>query len=186
MAEQCVAGYAPQVARPQNADVGAKRMNIICVTITCILLACLAALAEQPYSVAIVELQDSAIVATPDIWQNNFKSYIQVQQIYVCSITALLDDKGQYKLLITRSIRGETTGSILCRLPGGTHDDFAIGARIIILGNFHKTGFNVMGWWKYSKSIEAQIEQAIGRGEKFEPQQSGPGYPPQGVGSPDP
>ena len=25
--QQCVAGYAPQVARPQNADVGPKTIN---------------------------------------------------------------------------------------------------------------------------------------------------------------
>jgi len=116
--------------------------------------------AEETKRTVDTELRDSAKVGNRLAWNNGFMRDVTLHQIYICKVIQPPDsiqNGTRWQLQIDRTIRGERTGEIACRLPGETNEVKA-GTRLIILGNDHKTGFSVIGWWFYSEKTEKAIE----------------------------
>lgn len=138
-----------------------KRMKTIITIPTFMIAMSLSSMAAGTNQTAEIELRDIANVGNRLLWNNGFTRYVALHQIYVCRVLQPPDSTNtlkRWQLGIERKIRGERTGEIACLLPGVTNEVKA-GTQLIVLGNDHKTGFNVIGWWFHSGKTEESIEK---------------------------
>ena len=137
-----------------------KQMKAIIPFLAIMVAMTISVVADETNQTVLIELRDSANVNNRGLWNNGFTQYIAVHQVYVCSVIQPPDSTNhvnRWRLQIDRTIRGKRTGEIPCKLPGKTNE-VTPGARLVVLGNDHKTGFNVIGWWFHSEKTEKAIE----------------------------
>lgn len=121
---------------------------------------------------SLAKLRDTAECARDHIRQQNFERYMKKHDIYV--IKTKTDSKEMHRgayppyihysqtAIILNSLRGKAEGQIKLGLE--IHEESNIlsaGRDVIVLGNWHKIGFNVICFWNHSKETEAFIKKVI-------------------------